>query len=326
MANTTNNSTPFINDEQYSSFILTNLTDGLLPEGFYRNVSDFGKGTTLHIKTIGSRSIQEAEENTDLAYSPIDSSTVTMTISEYVGDAMYVTDDLKEDGDQVEVLVAQSAVETARAIQEDFETKFLKTAYLAQTPADDNKVNGFAHRLLASGVDSSNAANYTITEEDLIDLQLAFDKAKVPAAGRIGIVDPVVAATFNKKVVLSAGLSREPMYQEAFESGFAKDHKFIGNIFGWDLYTSNMLPRVATGTNVDGTNSITGEGVANIFMSIADDNTKPVMAAWRRMPTSETERNKDKRRDETVTTARFGFGAQRTDTLGVIVTSATKTA
>ena len=43
------NSTAFIEAEQYSSFILRNLQDGLLPGQFYRNVSDFGSGSTLHI-------------------------------------------------------------------------------------------------------------------------------------------------------------------------------------------------------------------------------------------------------------------------------------
>lgn len=325
MSNTTQNTGAFINDEVYSGFILTNLHDVMLPGVMYREITDFGSGSTLNIKTVGSRSIQDAAENTDLAYSPIDSNTITMTISEYVGDAMYVTDDLKEDGTQVEQLVAMSAVETARAIEEDFETKFFKTAYLAQTPADENTINGFAHRILASGT------NNTLSEEDLIDMQLAFDKANVPMAGRVLIVDPVVAATFNKKVTLNAGLDRNPMYQKAFESGFASEHKFIGHIFGWDIYVSNRLPEVETGTNVDGTNTFTESasgvgGKANLFMCIADDNCKPVMAAWRRKPRSETERNKDKRRDETVTTCRFGFGAQRTDTLGVVITDARATA
>lgn len=45
----TSNTRAFIESEQYSSFILLNLHDGLLPETFYRNVSDFGSGTTLHI-------------------------------------------------------------------------------------------------------------------------------------------------------------------------------------------------------------------------------------------------------------------------------------
>lgn len=49
MSQTRANSQAFIEAEQYSAFILRNLEDGLLPGTFYRNVSDFGSGTTLHI-------------------------------------------------------------------------------------------------------------------------------------------------------------------------------------------------------------------------------------------------------------------------------------
>jgi hypothetical protein len=35
----TTNTRAFIEAEQYSSFILLNLHDGLLPDSFYRNVS-----------------------------------------------------------------------------------------------------------------------------------------------------------------------------------------------------------------------------------------------------------------------------------------------
>jgi len=57
-------------------------------------------------------------------------------------------------------------------------------------------------------------------------------------------------------------------------------------------------------------------------MSILDDNTKPIMAAWRRMPKAEGERNVKLKRDEFDVTSRFGFGAQRLDTLGCVLTSA----
>ena len=99
----TSNSQAFIEAEQYSSFILNNLHDGLLPQTFYRNVSDFGSGTTLHIKTVGSVTIQEAAEDTPLVYNPIESGEVSLQITNYIGDAWYVTDDLREDGSQIEI-------------------------------------------------------------------------------------------------------------------------------------------------------------------------------------------------------------------------------
>ena len=57
------NSTAFIEAEQYSAFILRNLHDGMLPGNFYRNVSDFGSGNTLHIKTIGSVTVQGGSDH-----------------------------------------------------------------------------------------------------------------------------------------------------------------------------------------------------------------------------------------------------------------------
>ena len=59
MSQNTGNSRAFIEAEQYSAFILRNLHDGMLPGAFYRNVTDFGSGTTLHIKTVGSVTIQD---------------------------------------------------------------------------------------------------------------------------------------------------------------------------------------------------------------------------------------------------------------------------
>lgn len=80
----TTNTRAFIEAEQYSDFILMNLHDGLLPDTFYRNVTDFGSGDTLHIKTVGSVTIQEAAEDTPLVYSPIETGEVTMQITDYI--------------------------------------------------------------------------------------------------------------------------------------------------------------------------------------------------------------------------------------------------
>lgn len=61
-AQNTGNSTAFIEAQQYSQFIIENLQDGMLPEGLSRDVSDFGQGTTLNIKTVGTRTIQDVKK------------------------------------------------------------------------------------------------------------------------------------------------------------------------------------------------------------------------------------------------------------------------
>ncbi len=307
----TTNTQAFIEAEVYSSFILTNLHDGLLPESFYRNVSDFGSGTTLHIKTIGTVQIQEASEDTPLVYNPIESGTITMQISNYVGDAWYVTDDLREDGSQVEQLMAARAAESTRALQEVFETRFLAVGPAAQTAASPNSINGFAHRI----VSATGTGNFAMTY--LSQMRLAFTKANVPEEGRIFICDPVVEATLNNLVTITTDVT--PFAAQIIQGGMARGQKFIMNLYGWDIMTSNRLP---TGSYSDGTTTI-ATGVVNQFMCILDDNTKPIMGAWRRMPKVEGERNKDRARDEYVTRARWGFGVQRLDTFGTLITSAT---
>jgi hypothetical protein len=307
----TTNTQAFIEAEQYSSFILMNLHDGLLPETFTRDVSDFGSGTTLNIKTVGTVTIQEASEDTPLVYNPIESGTVTLTITNYVGDAWYVTDDLREDGSQVEQLMVQRSVESTRAFQETFESRFLQVCNTSQTDAAANNINGFAHRI------ASAETNNVFAMSHLVAMRLAFDKANVPAEGRVFICDPVVEATLNGLVTITTDVT--PFAQQIIEGGMARGQKFIMNLFGWDIMTSNRLD---TGNFGDGTTTVTG-GVANVFMCVLDDQTKPIMKAWRRLPKVEGERNKDRARDEFVVRSRWGLGPQRVDTLGILITSAT---
>ena len=308
----TDNTRAFIEAEQYSQFILMNLHDGLLPESFWRNVSDFGSGDTLHIKTVGTVTIQDAEEDTPLIYSPIETGEITFRITEYKGDAWYVTDDLREDGTNIDMLMAARAAESTRAQQEVFETTFLKTIgdYFAANTGAHN-INGFPHQVVSAAVGN------VMRLDHFLKMRLAFDKANVPAEGRIAIVDPVVEATLNGYVTLTSNITQ--FAQNIIQEGMARGQRFMWNLFGWDVLTSNRLP---VNTYNDGTTSLAG-AVGNIFMCVLDDQTKPVMGAWRRMPKTEGERNKDRARDEFVTRSRYGFGIQRVDTLGLIATSAT---
>lgn len=307
---TTANTQAFIESEVVSNFILHNLHDGLLGEQFYRNVSDFGSGTTLHIKTVGSVTIQDAQEDTPLIYNPIETGTVNLTITTQEGDAWYITDDLREDGNQIDALLSARAMEGTRAIQESFETKFLATANSAQTNASPNNINGFAHRI------ASTETNNVFALSQLIQMRLAFDKANVPVQGRVFICDPVVEATLNGLVTITHDVT--PFGAEVLQKGLASGMRFIMTLFGFDIILSN---RLATGTFSDGTTSVTN-AVANVAMCVLDDQTKPIMVAWRRMPKTESERNKDLARDEFVTRCRYGMGPQRLDTLGIIITSA----
>jgi hypothetical protein len=310
----TTNTQAFIEAEQYSEFVLLNMHDGLLPETFWRNISDFMHGSTLNIKTVGSVTLQEAAEDTPLVYNPIESGEITFVINEYVGNAWYITDDLREDGNQIDVLQAQHAQEQTRALQERYETDFLQTAAAVyfDNSGDPATLNGFPHFVVSA------EANNIFNLNQLIDMRLAFDKANVPSEGRVFICDSVVEATLNKNVTITTDVT--PFAAAILEKGLARGMNFFGQWFGWTLITSN---RLFQGAANDGTTSTTG--VFNLAMCIADDQVKPLMGAWRRMPKTEGERNKDLARDEFVVRSRYGFGLQRIDSLGCIVTSPTAT-
>ncbi len=309
MAQNRANSSAFIEADIYSGVILRTLEDGLLPEQFYHVITGFTHGTTYNMKTIGTVTIQNVAEDVPVDYTSIESGTVTMKIQNYVGDAWYVTDELKEDGTDIPALMNARSMESSRAMKEIFESRFLAVA-AAPMLAGVNTINGFDHSFVASG------ANNTIEIADFLKMKIAFDKANVPLGGRVAIVDPLTAATIASKVNLVSDIS--DFASKILLNGFDKDHEYITTVHGWHVFTSNRLPK---GSYTIGATTVTA-GVANVFMSVADDNTKPIMQAWRRMPSIETERNKDLRRQEFVTTARYGFGVKRLDTLGVIVTNA----
>lgn len=313
MANLTLNTRPFIEAEVYSSFILENLHDGLFPVSFWRNVTDFGSGDTLHIKTVGEVTLQDGEEDTPLIYNPIETGEITMKITEYVGDAWYVTDDLREDGTQIDTLMAMRSRASTRALQEKYESDAFRVLSEAMLLADPYAVNSHAHKRV-----SANASGL-LELRDILGMRLAFNKANVPAEGRILVVDPVADATLSNYITLTSDIS--PFAVQILEGGISSGSQFRFNLYGFDIMTSNRL-YTATGAT-DGTNTLAGDVVYNIAMCVADDQTKALMGVWRRQPRAEGERNKDRARDEFVVRARYGWGIQRMDTYGVIVTSAT---
>ena len=314
----TGNSTAFIEAEQYSQFLIENLPDGMLPEVMARNVSDFQSGTTLNIKTVGTRTIQDVQEGVAMTFNPIDTGNVTLSITDYIGDAWAVSDELREDGSQVEQLSAAMAMESTRAVQEAIETSFLSACNAAQTANAANNVNGVKHRYLAGG------ASRELELMDIAYMKYAFDKANVPANGRVLLVDPIVELTISEATSITS-LANNPMFEGLVQEGWARDHKFLKNIFGFDIYTSNRLATTVAEsalTDRDGntTAAVAGD-VVNVAMCIADDNTRPMMRADRRIASVEGWRENKLREDRFQTSARFGFGAQRVDTLGAIITS-----
>lgn len=321
MTQLTTNTRAFIEAEQYSNFLLTNIEPILLPEIFWRDVSDFGMGDRLHIKTVGDVVIQDVAEDTPLTSTPIDNSEVFLTITDHVGAKWGISDVLREDGNQIEALMGEHAIAATRAMAQHHESRFLATGATGiQTAADVNLVNGLPHRWVAGG---AAATNRVMTLEDFAVMGLSFDEADVPAEGRIAIVPPVVATTIETLTNL-VSVSDNPMFQGIVETGFERNHRFVRNVYGWDVYTSTRLPAATATEALDASAFALANDTVEvgdrpcIFMCIADDNCKPIMHAWRLRPGVEGWRDQDFFTDRFQSRSRFGFGGQRQDTLGVI--------
>jgi hypothetical protein len=320
--NTTSNTSALIRSQVYSEIILDEIQGGFLPEGMHRDVSDFADGDTLYVPTFGEVVLRDIVEDKDIPIDAVDTGQISLSISEYVGAGNYLTDKVKQDSYKLREFEATLVPKHLRAIKERYETDLLATAN-DQTADDPNSVNNYAHRFVASGT------NDTITPEDFIYAKLAMDKADVPDEGRILIVDPLVEATLNSLTNL-VNVSNNPMFEGIVESGFAKNMRFIKNIFGFDIFVSNRLPSVTaesidttTGSNIAAPSgsATVAAGVVNQFMCVADDMVKPYMGAWREMPSTEGYRNARRKRDEFYTTARWGFGIQRSQCLVSLLTS-----
>lgn len=320
--NITTNTSPLIKAQVYSEFMLEQLKDGYLPESLHRDVTDFGDGDTLFIPTLGETVLRDYAEDQAVKYDAIDTGQVSLTITEYVQGGSYVTNKLKQDAYKAAALEASIAPNHLRKIKEKWETDLLAAANGGQTPNDDNAFNGFSHRWVA---DNGTTVG-VLSIEDFIYARLAFDKANTPETGRIAIVDPISEAAINK-LTGDQGFINNPMFEGMVTSAFAKDHHFLRHIMGWDIWVSNRLPRLSSAETItggpEGANTAVVGSIANIFMCVADDQCKPVMGAMRQLPKTDGEYNKDFQRDEYVTTARWGFGVQRVDTLAVVLGSAT---
>lgn len=321
--NTTDNSSALRRAQVYSEIILDEIKDGFLPEGIHRDVTDFGDGDTLFIPTFGEAVIRDIQEDEDTPIDAIDTGQVTLTINEHKGTGAYLTDKVRQDSYKAAQFDAMIVPKHLRAIKEAYETDLLAQVNKL-TAGNVNAVNGVAHRYAASGTGA------TLTLDDLIYLKLGFDRANMPDEGRILIVDSLAEASFNSFTNL-VNVSNNPQFEGMINTGFAKNMRFLKNVLGFDVFVSNRLPRV-TGETINGAaatisapsgNTTVASGIVNVAMCVADDSVMPVMGAWRQMPQTEGHRNVAKRRDEFYTTARWGFGLQRKQSITGIITSAT---
>lgn len=309
---TTANTSLLRRAEVWSSEIKEILRDELMAMQYVRWLTEFPDGDTFKIPSIGQAVVRDYEENQPVVYDPMDIGQFTFQITDYVQSGNYITKKAEQDGFYMEQLVSRFVPEQERALMVRLETDILGLQS-GQTSGNSNTINGASHRISGGNSGKMELADFAYA-------RYALKKANVPDTNLVAIVDPSVEYYINTISNL-INVSDNPKWEGIISDGVASGMRFVKNIYGFDVYTSNYLADVESETlnEADGTTSTAvTDAKANLFFSAAS-GVQPFIGAWRQMPEVEAEWKKDLQRTEFITTARYGLKLYRPENLFVIV-------
>lgn len=309
----TNNTDHLIRSNLWSSQIKEVLEAELMGMKYVDMISDFPDGDTINIPSIGQAEIYDYAEGQAVRYNAMDTGNFTFSITDYKASATYITNKMKQDSFYMDRLVAGFVPKQNRALMVAIENAVLSVGPDGQTSGNTNTINGAYHRFVGG------ASGDTMDITDFAKAKYALQKANVPMTNLVAIVDPSVEYKLSTISNLTS-LQNNPRWEGIVESGISSGMKFITNIYGFDVYTSQYLKSGLSETV--GGNSVTN-GVANLFFSATPD-VLPFVGSIRQAPKVDSEYNKDLQRDEYVTTARWGFKLFRPENLVTVITDNTQ--
>lgn len=319
MSMTTGNTEALRRSEIWSAELKDVLEEDLMGWKYVRQLSDFPDGDQFTIPSIGALTTDDYTEDTPVKYRPLDTGEFNFTISEYISSGTYITKKAMQDGFYMNELVSSFVPKQRRAIEEHVEETTLASSQTGFAANSQQAINGAYHRM--SGGNSGK-----IELADFAYAQYALKKANVPQMNFVAIVDPSVEYEFNTLSNL-VSMSDNPRWEGIVPEGIGTGMKFVKNVYGFDVYTSNFLPEVTDSALPERDGSTTNDfsstaGKANLFFSAASD-ILPWVGAWRQAPEVDYDYNKDLQRHEYVTTARYGVKRFRPENLVTIVTNPT---
>lgn len=329
---TTANMDGLIRSEVWSEQLKDVLYDELMAKQFVRWI-DFPDGNQLTIPSIGQMDATDYVEDQAVQYTPLDIGEYNFTINQYKQAGTYITNKAKQDSFYASELIASFVPKMSRAIAEQLEAHIFREGQPRtgnpagyQVAGSTNAINGVAHRRVASGTLNSKPV---LSFGDFAMARFALQKANVPLRNLVAIVDPSTEVVLNTLTNVTSLAQTTPAWGNILGTGVgggATGTRFVISLFGWDIYTSNYLPLSGTdqtgaAETIDGRASGTN-AVTNLFFS-TDSSVTPFIGAWRQMPKVDYEYNKDRQRDEYVTTCRYGTKIYRPENLVTILSDPT---
>lgn len=308
MGHTTQNSDLLIRSELWSNQLKEELLDELQAQKYVRWLTEFPDGDTFTIPSIGQALARDYVEDTEVQFDALDTGEFQFTINNYKSSGHYITKKARQDLFYASQLESGFVPKQLRAILCAVEEDIMEL-HTGQTSADLNNINSAPHRWVASGTSND------MTVQDFAKARYSLKKANVPDTNLIAIVDPSVEYTLNTLTNL-VNVSNNPRWEGIVSDGIATGMKFVKNIYGFDVYTSNYIDDVASET-IDGRAATNAK--ANLFFSAAGGDMLPFVGAWRQMPEVDSEYNKNRQREEYVTTARYGVKLYRPENLVTVL-------
>lgn len=297
-----------IRSELWSSQLKDVLEEELLGMRFVRMLTEFPDGDTFTIPSMGQFSVRDYVEDQSVEFAAADTGEFQFTIDTYIESSTYITKKQMQDSFYASQIMAQFVPKMRRAISERIEADILNLQS-GQTASNLNNINGAPHRFVGSG------SNETMAVKDFAKALYSLKKANVPQSNLVAIVDPSVEYTLNTLSNL-VNVSDNPRWEGLIESGIASGMRFVKNVFGFDVYTSNFL--ADANETIGGLTTTAGK--ANLFFSAAGGDMMPFVGAMRQEVQVESEYNMKFQREEYVTTARYGFELYHPENLVTILT------
>jgi len=308
-ANNTGNTGALIRSELWQRQLEETLHEQLLGTPFVRQI-DFPDGSAFTMPSIGTAIVRDLPEDTEVTFDALDTGEKQMTLNDPVVAATSISEVFLEDSLWSSEFMSAIPTEHAAAVMERFETDVLALAMQQSNAASGSPINGIEHRRKGSGTTGA------IAPADFSYAHYALTKAKIAPKNMVAIVDPSVAHILETSTNL-VNVSNNPMWEGIVATGIHKNMRFVKNVYGFDIYTTNLLPE--TDETLDG-EDFTGKGIANIFMSLDREMLLPFAIAWRRRPQLDRQFDMKTREEQVTTTARWGTLLSREDNLVVTVT------
>lgn len=311
-------STNLVRSELWSSELKELLRDEMMAQNYVRMLDGFPDGDTFNIPQIGAIQTRDFTDDGTIVYDTLDTANFTFTIDQYLSSATYVTKQAQQDSFYSAQLESRFVPEQARAILEHFETTTFEAPEAGVSVDSEEAQDGVYHRICGGNSGRIELADFAYA-------RYALKKSSVPDRGLVAIVDPSVEYQLNTLTNI-VGVNNNPMFEGIVRDGIATGMRFVANVYGFDVYTSNFLKSGINSTagllTRDGSagTAMSSNGVANLFFSTEGD-ANPFVGAWRQEPEVDYEYNKDRQRHEYVTTARYGVKKYRPEGIVTVISN-----